>query len=146
MEMPFTSVDEITALAAACFPLARIAATGIEEDVLELIPWEPAQDAKALAARLHRGEVFDNGVLAMLHDLIGVLDAEITEGTCVQTFFDHSPENVSNDMNWQQGRLTPDADRLSGALAVLLELYAALAAVYDILQAEKALTGLRTAA
>ncbi|WP_099824083.1 hypothetical protein [Oceaniglobus indicus] len=146
MEMPFTSADEITAMAAACFPLARIAATGIEEDVLDLVPWEPAQEAKALAARLRRGEIFEKGVLAMLHDLIGVLDAEIAEGTYVETYYDHSPENVSNETNWQEERLSPEADRLSNALVVLLELYATLAAVYDILQAEKALEGLRAVA
>lgn len=146
MEMPFTSADEITAMAASCFPLARIAATGIEEDVFDLIPWEPAQQAKALAARLRRGEIFEKGVLAMLHDLIGVLDAEIAERTYVETCCDHSPENVSNETNWRQERLTPEADRLTNAVAVLLELYATLAAVYDILQAEKALKGLRAVA
>lgn len=146
MEMPFTSADEITEMAASCFPLARAAATGIEQDVLDLIAPEPKQDAKALAARLCRGAIFEKGTLAMLHDLICVLDAEILEGTFVETRFDHSEENVSADKCWREECLTPEADRLSNALAVLIELYATLAAVHDIVRAEKALEGLRAAA
>ena len=82
----------------------------------------------------------------MLRDLIGVLDAEILEGTYVETCFDHSPENVSDYKTWGQERLTLEADRLSNALAVLIELYATLTAVHDIVRAEKALEGLRAAA
>lgn len=146
MEMPFTSTDEITEMAASCFPLARAAVTGIEQDVLDLIAPEPKQDAKALAERLRRGAIFERNTLAMLRDLIGVLDAEILEGTYVETRYDHSPENVSDYTTWGQERLTPEADRLSNALAVLIELYATLTAVHDIVRAEKALEGLRAAA
>ncbi|WP_322865927.1 hypothetical protein U5922_006790 [Aquicoccus sp. G2-2] len=146
MEMPFTSADEITEMAASCFPLARAAVTGIEQDVLDLIAPEPTQDAKALAERLRRGAIFERDTLTMLRDLIGVLDAEILEGTYVETRYDHSPENVSDYKTWAQERLTPDADRLSNALAVLIELYATLTAVRDIVRAEKALEGLRAAA
>ncbi|WP_281985121.1 hypothetical protein [Thalassorhabdomicrobium marinisediminis] len=146
MEMPFTSADEITEMAASCFALARAATTGIEQDVLDLIAPEPKQDAKALAERLRRGAIFEKGTLAKLRDLIGVLDAEILEGTYVETRYDHSPENVSDYKTWGQERLTPEADRLSNALAVLIELYATLTAVHDIVRAEKALEGLRAAA
>lgn len=146
MEMPFTSADEITEMAASCFSLARAAATGIEEDVLDLVAPEPKQEARALAAQLHRGAIFEKGVLAMLHDLIGVLDAEIAEGTYVESRYDHSPENVSDYTTWGQKRLTAEADRLSNALAVLVELYATLSAVHDIVRAEKAVEGLRAAA
>ncbi|MBK0329528.1 hypothetical protein I5535_19855 [Rhodobacteraceae bacterium F11138] len=143
MDMPFTSADEITEMAAACFPLARIAATGIDEDVLDFVPWEPAQEAKALAARLRRGEIFEKGVLAMLHDLVGVLEAEIAQGTYVETCYDHSPENVSGSQSWGQQRRTPEADRLSNAFAVLIELYATLMAVHDLHRAEAVVEALR---
>lgn len=146
MKMPFNSTNEITAIAASCFPLARAAATGIEHDVLDLVAPEPKRQAKKLAAQLQSGAIFDKGILAMLHDLVGVLDAEIAEGTFVETRYDHSPENVSDNRTWGQASLTRDADRLTNALTVLIELYATLAAVHDILRAEKALEGLRTAA
>ncbi|WP_281969202.1 hypothetical protein [Roseovarius nanhaiticus] len=146
MKMPFTSTNEITAIAASCFPLARAAATGIEQDVLDLVAPEPKRQAKKLAAQLQGGAIFDKGILAMLHDLIGVLDAEIAEGTFVETCYDHSPENVSDNRTWGKASLTRDADRLTNALTVLIELYATLAAVHDVLRAEKALEGLRTAA
>lgn len=146
MEMPFKSTNEITAMAASCFPLARAAATGIEQDVLELVVPEAKRDAKALLAILRRGAIFEKGVLAILHELVGVLDAQILEGTYVETYYDHSPENASNESSWGKERLTPEADRLANAVAVLFELYATLAAVHDILQAEKALEGLRSAA
>ncbi|SHI51561.1 hypothetical protein [Wenxinia saemankumensis] len=146
MDMPFKSASEITAMAASCFPLARAAATGIDQDVLDLVAPKPKQEAKKLAALLRAGQIFDKGILAMLHELVGVLDAEIAEGTYVETRYDHSPENVSDYKTWGQERLTPEADRLSNALAVLIELYATLSAVHDILRAEKALEGLRSAA
>ena len=66
MEMPFKSANEITAMAASCFPLARAAATGIEQDVLELVVPEAKCDAKALLAILRRSAIFEKGVLAML--------------------------------------------------------------------------------
>ena len=138
--------DEITAMAASCFPLARAAATGIDQDVLDLVAPKPKQEARKLAALLRAGKIFDKGILAMLHELVGVLDAEIAEGTYVETRYDHSPENVSDYKTWGQERLTPEADRLSNSLAVLIELYATLSAVHDILRAEKALEGLRSAA
>ena len=50
MDMPFKSASEITAMAASCFPLARAAATGIDQDVLDLVAPKPEQEAKKLAA------------------------------------------------------------------------------------------------
>lgn len=145
MKTPFKSPAEVTAMAASCFPLARAAATGIEQDVLDLVAPNPKQKAKALAALLRRGEIFEKGILAMLHDLVGVLDAEIAEGTYIETRYDHSPENVSSDKSWGKERLTPEADRLSNALAVLVELFATLSAVHDLLRAERVLQELRAA-
>ena len=146
MEMPFKSTSEITAIAASCFPLARIAAIGIEQDVLDLVSSKPKREAKALMALLRSGAIFEKGVLAKLHGLIDVLEAAVAEGAYVETHYDHSPENVSNETAWGQERLTPEADRLTNALVVLVELYTTLAAVYDILQAERALASLRSAA
>ncbi|WP_299566940.1 hypothetical protein [uncultured Sulfitobacter sp.] len=127
MEMPFKSTNEITAMAASCFPVARAAAIGIEQDVLELVAPKAKRDAKALLSTLHRGAIFEKGVLVMLHELVGVLDAQILEGTYVETYYDHSPENASNECSWSKERLTPEADRLANAVAVLFELYATLA-------------------
>lgn len=110
MDMPFKSASEITAMAASCFPRARAAATGIDHDVLDPGAPKPKQEAKKLAALLRPGKIFDKGILAMLHELVGLLDAE---GTYVETRYDHSPENVSDYKTWGQERLTPEADRLT---------------------------------
>ncbi len=59
MELPFTPGTEVTPMAAACYPLARAAATGIEQDVLDLIAPKPKREAQALAALLQRGAIFD---------------------------------------------------------------------------------------
>ena len=142
MDMPFKSITEITA---SCFPLARAAATSIEQDVLDLIAPETTQEAKALAALLRRGAVFETGVLAMLHDLVGILDAAIAAGTDTEIHYDPSPENVSSDTSWGTARLTPEARRLSTALAKVLELCATLSAVHDLLRAEAVLRDLRAA-
>lgn len=60
--------------------------------------------------------------------------------TARPTAFDCSASSL------RMSALTPEADRLSNALAVVIELYATLSAVHDILRAEKALEGLRAAA
>ena len=73
MELPFTSGTELTPMAAACYPLARAAATGIEQDVLDLVSPKQKGLAQELAALLQRGAIFDKGVLAKLHDLVGCL-------------------------------------------------------------------------
>ena len=85
MEMPFKNIDEITAMAASCFPLARAAATGIEEDVLDLVAPKAKRDAKMLMLLLRRGTIFEKGVLAKLVELIDELDKEIAEGTYIET-------------------------------------------------------------
>ena len=118
MEMPFKNIDEITAMAASCFPLARAAATGIEEDVLDLVAPKAKRDAKMLMLLLRRGTIFEKGVLAKLVELIDELDKEIAEGTYIETHYDNSPENASADTSWGQERLTPEADRLKNALIV----------------------------
>lgn len=146
MKLPFTSSTEVTPMAAACYPLARAAATGIEQDVLDLVSPKQKRMAQELAVLLQRGAIFDKGVLAKLHDLVGVLDAEIIEGTYVDTHYDHSTENVSDTQEYGMERLTPEADRLTNALGVLIELYVTLSAVHDLLRAEKALQRLRDAA
>ncbi|HDZ82305.1 MAG TPA: hypothetical protein ENH56_13855 [Roseobacter sp.] len=146
MKTPFKNIDEITAMAASCFPLARAAATGIEEDVLDLVVPRAKRDAKVLMLQLRQGAIFEKGVLAKLVELIDELDKEIDKGTYVETHYDNSPENASADTSWEQERLTPEADRLTNALIVLVELYATLGAVHDLLQAEKTLKGLRNVA
>ena len=146
MNMPFKSAAEITAMAASCFPLARAAAAGIDQAPLDFAAPKAKQDAHKLATLLRAGKIFDKGILAMLHEFIGVLNAEIAEGTHVEHRYDHSPENVSDYTTWGQERRAPEAERLSNTLTVLIELYVTLSAVHDILHAEKALEGLRSAA
>tara|TARA_R110002012_G_scaffold258857_1_gene439955 strand:- start:2043 stop:2204 length:162 start_codon:yes stop_codon:yes gene_type:complete len=53
---------------------------------------------------------------------------------------------VSDTQDWGEERMTPEAERLTNALGVLVELYVTLSAVHDLLRAEKALQGLRAAA
>ncbi|MBR9762419.1 MAG: hypothetical protein GYB53_02480 [Rhodobacteraceae bacterium] len=145
MEMSINSRPEITGMAAACFPLARVAATGIELEVLDRIPPAPKREASKLAALLRVGKIFDKGVLSMLHELVGTLETEIEKGVYVETFVDNSPENVSTDRAWTSERRTPDADELSKALAVIVELYGHLSAVHDMLRAEQVLQEMRKA-
>ena len=145
MDMPFKSITEITAIAASCFPLARAAATGIEQDVLDLVAPGTNCEAKKLAARLRSGAIFEKDILARLHDLVGTLDAAIAAGTYVETCYDPSPENLSSDSSWGTARLTPEANRLSSAHARILELCATLSAVHDLLRAEAVLRDLRAA-
>jgi hypothetical protein len=146
METPFKNTTEFTAMVASCFPLARVAATGIEEDVLDLVAPRAKRDAKTLMLLFRRGAIFEKGTLAKLLELIDELDKEIAEDTYVETHYDNSPENVSANTSWQRECLTPEAERLAKALIVLVELYVELSSVHDLLQAEKVLEGLHGAA
>ena len=143
MDMPSTSSGDITALAASCFPLARIAVTGIAQDVVKLVPADPRRKAEALAVLLQEGALFQDGILEMLHELICALDDEIARSSRVVECYDHSPENVSDNTSWQELQTTRKADRLNDALATILERYASLMAVRDLLRAEQALKTLR---
>lgn len=135
----------LTALAAECFTLTRIAATAIEADVLDLGLPATRKLANAVMSNFHRRTIIDEDVLTLLKELIDAIQDEIDDGTQIITHYDHSLESVSGSATWQEQRLTPEADRLTNALVVLREFYATLAAVYDTLQAEQALASLRTA-
>ena len=146
MELPSKPADAITLMAASCFSLSRAAAKRIDNDVLDLLAPEPKLQARKLAARLRTGQIFEQGILAMLHDLVDILNTEIAKGTYIETQYDYSPGNVSNDASWSNERLTPEAKRLSEPLEVLAELYTNLASVHDYLRAEKVMEELRSAA
>ena len=119
-------------MVASCFPLARVAATGIEEDVLDLVAPRAKRDAKTLMLLFRRGAIFEKGTLAKLLELIDEIDKEIAEDTYVETHYDNSPENVSANTSWQRECLTPEAERLAKALIVLVELYVELSSVHDL--------------
>ncbi len=102
----------ITALAAECISLARISATGIEADVLEVALPATKQIATALLSNIRQGTLINNGVLTLLEDLLDAIDDEIEEGTRWITRYDHSEENVSGNTSWQETTYSPEAERL----------------------------------
>jgi len=89
-------------------------------------------------------EIFDVPVLDHIASLERRLVERITEGTVMVDRFEGGEGNVSPAC-WQEPRTTEEADALSNALAVILELNFLLEAIQDRLAAEAAIEALRQA-
>ncbi|PVH27226.1 hypothetical protein [Pararhodobacter oceanensis] len=146
MEMPIDTSEDLTEMAAACYPLARVAITAIKNDVLELIADEHRESAQALLMNLEQGDTFKTANLDLLPALIKALDAQIAKGTRYETFYDNSAENVSHNNSWSQTRLTLNAQRLHSAKLHLRDLCASVYEVYDLLRAQTMIEAYRSAA
>ncbi|WP_417588849.1 hypothetical protein [Pararhodobacter oceanensis] len=66
MQMPIDTSEDLTEMAAACYPLARVAITAIKNDVLELIADEHRESAQALLMNLEHGDTFKTANLDLL--------------------------------------------------------------------------------
>ena len=89
-------------------------------------------------------EIFERRTLDELASLERRLVARITEGTIMVDRAEVGEGNVSPAF-WREARMTEEADALSNALAVILELQFLLEAVQDRLAAEAAIEALRQA-
>ncbi len=81
MYTPFSDSEDLTALAASCYPVARFGATCIEVDVLDFFVPTQRRDAEAVVIKLRSGALFDKDILSVLHDLLCLLDVKIVEDT-----------------------------------------------------------------
>jgi hypothetical protein len=133
------SVEE---LAAEALALARIVATAIREVVLYRLAPQERTGPERLLRMLDAREIFDAPVLDHLASLERRLVERITDGTFLADRFEGGEGNVSPVL-WQEPRMTEEADALSNALAVLLELNFLLEVIQDRLAAEAAIEALR---
>ena len=131
-------------LAAEALAIARIAATAIRADVLHRLAPQERTGPERLLRMLDAREIFDARVLDHLASLERRLVEWITEGTFMADRFESGEGNVSPVL-WQEPRMTEEADALSSALAVLLELNFLLEVIQDRLAAEAAIEALRQA-
>ncbi|WP_163849210.1 hypothetical protein [Pseudooceanicola aestuarii] len=131
-------------LAAEALALARIAATAIREDVLHRLAPQERTGPERLLRLFDAREIFDAPALDHLASLERRLVERITEGTVMVDRFEGGEGNVSPAF-WQEPRMTEEADALSNALAVILELNFLLEAIQDRLAAEAAIETLRQA-
>lgn len=143
MTGPETSptVEDLTAEALA---MARTVATAVREDVLHRLAPQERMGPERLLRMLDARDIFDAPVLDHLASLERRLVERITEGTFMADRFEGGEGNVSPVL-WQEPRMTEEADALSSALAVLLELNFLLEAIQDRLAAEAAIAALRQA-
>ncbi len=141
MHTPFSAAEDLTALAASCYPLARFGATCIEVDLLDFLQPTQRRCAEAVMIKLRNGALFDKGILAVLHDLACLLDVKIVEDTVAVPLDGRSAKKGWD--SWQDGNSQTELDNLADAQAALLELYASLAAVHDLINAEEAVQRLR---
>ncbi|WP_370286623.1 hypothetical protein [Pseudooceanicola nanhaiensis] len=131
-------------LAAEALAIARIAATAIRADVLHRLAPQERTGPERLLRMLDGREIFDAAVRDHLASLERRLIERITEGTVMVDRAEAGEGNVS-PVFWQEPRMTEEADALSSALAVLLELNFLLEAIQDRLAAEAAIEALRQA-
>ena len=140
-----TTDSNITTVMTHAFDSARVCVTALEEDVLPVVAPDTGRAAARLLRHCQASTIFERGVLADLMELVEVMAAEIAAGTEMVTRYDYDPDNVSADTSYTQRQRTPEADRLAGALPLLLELCQLLNYVHDTLRAEAALKALRAA-
>ena len=131
-------------LAAEALAMARIVATAIREDVLHRLAPRERTGPERLLRMMDAREIFDAPALDHLASLERRLVDRITEGTFMVDRFEGGEGNVSPVL-WQEPRVTEEADALSNALAVILELNFFLEAIQDRLAAEAAIEALRQA-
>ncbi|MHA6326010.1 hypothetical protein [Roseivivax sp. CAU 1753] len=121
---------------------ARIVATAIREDVLHrLAPLERVGPKRLLRA-IESREIFDHWTLDELAFLEARLVKHISDGTFMVDRAEVGEGNVSPAF-WREPRLTEDADAMSSALSVVLELQMILEAIQDRIAAEAAMEKLR---
>ncbi len=137
----FPTVED---LAAEALAIARVTATAIREDVLHRLAPPERTGPERLLRAIDMREIFERRTLDELASLERRLVARITEGTTMVDRAEAGEGNVSPAF-WREARMTAEADALSNALAVILELQFLLEAVQDRLAAEAAIEALRQA-
>lgn len=143
--MPEVKHDNVNILAAYGFGMARIAATAIREDVIDCLTPKSKRIAQRLLAHLDDQSIYEPPANADLVELIDIISEQIDEATEMVTHYDHDPCNVSNIKHWTQNKLSEEADGLTNALVILLELLTSVNVIRDLLQAEAMLVRKRNA-
>ena len=123
--MPEVKHDNVNILAAYGFGMARIAATAIREDVIDCLTPKSKRIAQRLLAHLDDQSIYEPPAQADLIELVDIIAEQIEEETEVVTHYDHDPCNVSKE-----------ADGLTNALVILVELLASVNVIRDLLEAE----------
>lgn len=129
-------------LAAEALSVARVAATAIREDVLHRLAPRERTGPERLLRMLEARKIFEVTTLDHLNALESKLAARIIEGTSMVERFEGGEGNVS-PISWREPRLTEEADGLSNALTIILELIFLLEITHDRLAAEAAVEVLR---
>lgn len=129
-------------LAAEALSVARVAATAIREDVLHRLAPQERTGPERLLRMLEARKIFEVTTLDHLNALESKLTARIIEGTFMVERFEGGEGNVS-PVSWREPRLTEEADGLSNALSIILELIFLLEITHDRLAAEAAVEVLR---
>lgn len=140
-----TAHEDVDALAASAFALARDCDIAIREDVLHnLGPLERTGPGRVLRAIEHHN-IFDRELLVEIDVLMGKLDQLIAAGTTEVWHFDASENNVSAPDAWKEHHRNHQAGELSRALVTIRGFRNALLAVHDLMHAERAIERLRQA-
>ena len=142
--MPEVKHDNVNILAAYGFGLARIAATAIREEVIDCLTPTSKRIAQRLLAHLDDQSIYEPSAQADLIELVDIIAEQIDEETELVTHYDHDPCNVSNIKNWTQNKLSEEADGLTNALVILVELLVSVNVIRDLLQAEAMLARKRS--
>lgn len=143
MDLTPLDYENIEGLAASAFSISRLCATALHADVFPNLKPQDRHGAKRLLARIENRQIFDKESVVELDVLINKLSREIAKGTDVVEVVDNDPCNFSSDAAWKESHRTREAEDMSRALTVLLELQETVHAVHDLMHAEQALERLR---
>ncbi len=140
--LPPPTYDNLEELAGLAFGHSRDVVTAIRAGLLPHLPSGDRSGPLLLLKLLDERRVFERRVLVEIDNLERLLADMISQGS---TEIDHliEDEAMVAPAVWREKILTPEADALSNVLVVLVELQTLVHAVHDILDAERAIEGLR---
>jgi hypothetical protein len=135
--------DNIDAIAAAAFAVARDATTGLRVDIIPNLPPRERLRCENLIAAIDRRQIFQRNFPDALDVVIETVSKRILEGTTTFEQFFPDEYHVNGGGIIRSQERTEQADGLARALPFLLELQELVLAVHDLMHAERALGELR---
>ena len=142
MNIPTPKYENLEEIAALAFSHSREVETAIRVDLLPRLPSGARSGPLQLLKLLEERRVFDRQVIVETGNLERLLAARIAKGASESEHLVQD-ESMTTPVIYRERNLTSEADALSNVLAILLELQAMIYAVRDILDAERAIEGLR---
>lgn len=135
--------DNIEFRAAEAFAVSRVCVTALRQDIIPNLQPRERRGAEHMILSIRQRRIFDQETLNELDALIDIVSRRILDGTTTSEQFVADDCHIDGGNVLKHRQRTDEADELSRALPVLLELQNCLHDVFDLMHAARALDELR---